>query len=56
MALVYVGLGERDTALDCLERAFETRAVGLVTMKIDRRMASLQFEPRFRRLLIQMNL
>jgi tetratricopeptide (TPR) repeat protein len=55
MALVYVGLGERDTALDCLERAFDTRAVGLVTMKIDRRLAPLQSAPRFRRLLTQMN-
>jgi TolB-like protein len=56
MALVYVGLGERDTALDCLERAFDTRAVGLVTMKIDTRLAPLQSDPRFRRLLTQMNL
>ena len=55
MALVFAGLGERDTALDCLERAFDARAVGLVTMKIDRRLAPLQSDPRFRRLLTQMN-
>jgi hypothetical protein len=56
IAYVYTGLGEHDTALDWLERAYEERAGAVYGMK-----GSFLFEPlrahaRFKALLRKMNL
>jgi TolB-like protein/DNA-binding winged helix-turn-helix (wHTH) protein/Flp pilus assembly protein TadD len=55
-ALVLIGLGDRNGALDWLERAYDTRAVKLSIVKIDPRFKALQQEARFRALLSRMNL
>jgi hypothetical protein len=46
-AIVYAGLGDREAALDWLERAAEDRMPSIVEMKVDPRLASLAGEPRF---------
>ena len=56
VALVQVGLGDRDAALCSLERAFEIRAVDLSEVKVDPRFAPLAGEPRFVALLQKMGL
>jgi TolB-like protein/Tfp pilus assembly protein PilF len=56
IALVQIGLGERDAALASLERAFEIRAVDLSEVKVDPRFAPLASERRFAALLQKMGL
>jgi len=56
IALVQVGLGDRDAALCSLERAFEIRAVDLSEVNVDPRFAPLAGEPRFVALLQKMGL
>jgi TolB-like protein len=56
VALVQMGLGDRDAALCSLERAFEIRAVDLSEVKVDPRFAPLAGEPRFVALLQKMGL
>jgi TolB-like protein/DNA-binding winged helix-turn-helix (wHTH) protein/Flp pilus assembly protein TadD len=55
-ALVLVGLGDRNAALDWLERGLDTRAVKLSMVKVDPRFTLLHQEPRFRALLSRMKL
>ena len=56
IALIYVGLGEVDTALDWLDRACEGRASDLVYCKVDPRLEQLQSDPRFSALLSRLGL
>jgi eukaryotic-like serine/threonine-protein kinase len=56
MAHVHTGLGERDAALDCLERAFEERSGAIYGIKGSYLFASLRDHPRFEALLKRMNL
>lgn len=49
-ALLHVGLGERDQALQWLERAYQERSTVLAYLGIDPRLRSLHDEPRFRAL------
>ena len=56
MALVHIGLGEQESALCRLERAFEMRSIDLGGMKADPRFAPLAAEPRFIALLGELNL
>lgn len=56
IALVQIGLGERDAALDSLERAFEVRAVRTPSIAIDERFEPLYAEPRFQTLLERVGL
>jgi TolB-like protein/Flp pilus assembly protein TadD len=56
IALVQIGLGDRDAALSSLERAFEIRAVDLSEVKVDSRFAPLAAELRFAALLQKMGL
>jgi hypothetical protein len=46
-ALMYAGLGERDSALRYLERAYEERSTVLAYLLIDPRLAALRQDPRF---------
>lgn len=47
VALIYVGLGENDDALDWLERAYQERSSLLVFALREPRLAPLRAEPRF---------
>ena len=46
-ALLHAGLGQRDSALRYLERAYEERSTVLAYLLIDPRLAPLRDEPRF---------
>jgi adenylate cyclase len=50
-ALVYAGLGERDEALDWLEKAYEERDIWMTWLKRDPTFDSLRSEPRFKALI-----
>jgi adenylate cyclase len=56
MAYVYTGLGERDRAMDCLERAYEERAGAVFGIKGSFLFTTLRSHPRFRPLLGKMSL
>ena len=56
MALVYTGLGEKDEAMDWLEKAYQDRSNGLVFIKVDPELDSLRTYPRFQELLRRMGL
>ena len=56
MAYVHTGLGERERALDWLERAYEERAGGIWGVKGSFLFRSLRSDPRFTALLRKMNL
>jgi len=47
VATVYLGLGERDQAVEWLERALKERAYGLVFLPTDPRFDPLRSDPRF---------
>lgn len=55
IALVHVGLGEKDRAFEVLERAFQERSTLLTYLKMDPRLDPLRADPRFRELLRRMN-
>jgi TolB-like protein/DNA-binding SARP family transcriptional activator len=55
-ARVLVGLGERERALDLLERAYDAGASTLVLLAVDPAFAPLRPEPRFRSLLRRLGL
>jgi len=55
-AYVHAGLGERDRALDWLERAFEERAGAIYGIQHSFLFTTLRSEPRFPALLRRMNL
>jgi serine/threonine protein kinase/TolB-like protein/Flp pilus assembly protein TadD len=57
IAVVYAGLGDREQALDWLERTVESGAPGLgIYLGIDLRLRSLHEEPRFQALLEEVGL
>lgn len=56
MALIYVGLGEKDLAFTWLEKAYEERSFELSFIKAEPRMDGLRSDPRFRDLLRRMGL
>ncbi len=55
MALVCIGLGERQRALDYLEKAYATDSEWLGYLNLDRTFDSLRSEPRFQALLKKLN-
>jgi tetratricopeptide (TPR) repeat protein len=55
-AVVHVGLGEKETALDWLERAFEQREMTLPSLGVNPVYESLHGEPRFQELLKRLRL
>jgi TolB-like protein/tetratricopeptide (TPR) repeat protein len=56
IASIQASLGERDAALDSLERAFDGNDARLLYMRDDSRWFTLRAEPRFQRLVERMNL
>jgi DNA-binding winged helix-turn-helix (wHTH) protein/TolB-like protein/tetratricopeptide (TPR) repeat protein len=56
IALVHVGLGNKDQALEWLNKSYEERSRWLMTMKIDPMLDSLRTDPRFVKLLAQIGL
>lgn len=56
MALIYVGLGERDEAFLWLEKAFQDRFWMMAFLKVDPRLDALRSDPRFTDLLRRMGL
>jgi len=56
LAVLYLGLGQKDQALDLLDKAFEERASYLAFLKGDPRVDSLRLEPRFKALVAKMKL
>ena len=56
MAYVYTGLGEHDSALDALERAYHERAGAIQGIKGFFLFATIASHPRFKALLVKMNL
>jgi eukaryotic-like serine/threonine-protein kinase len=56
VAVIYAGLGDTDNALLYLEKACDARGMTGMLMKPDPRLDQLRSEPRFQKLLRQMNL
>jgi tetratricopeptide (TPR) repeat protein len=56
LAVIYVGLGENETALNWLERAYDQGDSALSGLMIDPQFQTLRTHPRFRRLLHRMGL
>ena len=55
VALVYAGLGDKDTAFAFLDKAFDERSTLLTYLKMDPRFDSLRGEPRFKAMLRRLN-
>ena len=55
LATIYVALGEEDSALQWLEKAYEESSSNLVYLKVDPQFDTLRAEPRFHDLLRRMN-
>ena len=56
IALIHTGLGEKDRAFECLEKARNERSDSLVYLKIDPRLDDLRADPRFSNLLRRIGL
>jgi len=55
VGLVYTGLGEKEKAMDWLEKAYDDRSNGLVFLKVDPEVDTLRSNPRFKELLRKMH-
>jgi len=55
-AIIYLGLGDKERALDGLEKAYEARSVWLISLKEDKVYDPLRSEPRFIELLKKVGL
>jgi serine/threonine protein kinase/Tfp pilus assembly protein PilF len=56
LALIHVGLGENDRAIELLNQACDERAERLVWLRADPRFDSLRLDPRFNEIMIRMGL
>jgi TolB-like protein/Tfp pilus assembly protein PilF len=56
IALIHVGLGDKDKSFSWLERAFQERSSWLAWAKVEPRFDSLRTDPRFDSLLVRMRL
>jgi DNA-binding winged helix-turn-helix (wHTH) protein/TolB-like protein/tetratricopeptide (TPR) repeat protein len=56
IAVIYAGLGEKDKALEWLDKAYEVRSFWLTTIKVDPRLESCRSDPRFTALLRKVGL
>ena len=55
IAIIYVGLGEKEQAFSWLEKAYEDRSTWLIFLKVEPRFDPLRSDPRFQSLLRRMN-
>ena len=56
MACVWIGLGEKAQAFDCLEKAFQERSSWMAHLKVDPIVDSLRSDPRFKSLIQRVGL
>jgi len=56
LALVHIGLGENDSAIELLNKAYDERAERLVWLRADPRFDPLRLDPRFKDLLTRIGL
>ncbi len=56
VAAIYAGLGDREAAFAWLDRAVETRGVGLIFLAVEPMYESLQSDPRFQQLVSRIGL
>jgi DNA-binding winged helix-turn-helix (wHTH) protein/TolB-like protein/Tfp pilus assembly protein PilF len=56
IAIIYVGLGDSDQALEWLQKAYEDRSPLMITLKVEPRFDSLRADPRFADLLRRVGL
>jgi hypothetical protein len=54
--MIHAGLGEKDQAMDSLEKLYQEREEFLSTLKVDPPFDNLRSDPRFRNLLHRVNL
>lgn len=55
VAVIYIGLGQKDQAFLWLEKSFNERAFEILLIKVDPRFDALRSDPRFQDLLRRMN-
>jgi len=55
-AMVHAALGEKEQAMDWLERSYEERSLGMVVLKVDPAWDGIRLHPRFAALLKKLNL
>ena len=55
IAIIYIGLGEKDNALEWLEKTYEQNEAGLQFIKVDPMYDNLRSDPRFQDLIERMN-
>jgi hypothetical protein len=56
IAVSYLGLGDKDSALQWLEKAYENHDAGLMWLKVDPVFDDLRSDPRFLDLLVRVRL
>jgi TolB-like protein/tetratricopeptide (TPR) repeat protein len=56
VAVVYMGLGDTDSAMEWLKRAYEDHSAWLIWLKLDHRFESIRNDARYRELLHGMNI
>src|SRR5262249_36973750 len=56
IALIYVGLGAKNSTFEWLEKAYEDHSSWLIYLKVDPRFDTIRDDPRYRDLLRRMNL
>ncbi len=56
VALIYVGLGERDRAFELLEKEYENHNLNLLSLRTDPRLGSFRSDPRYQDLMRRMGL
>jgi serine/threonine protein kinase/tetratricopeptide (TPR) repeat protein len=56
IAMIYAGLGDKDTAFEWLEKAFKERSFWLIYLRWEPRLDPLRSDPRFSNLLTRMGL
>jgi len=56
VSLIYVALGDKETAFQWLDRAFQERDENFIHLKVDPRLDPIRSEPRFQQLLQRVNL
>jgi TolB-like protein/DNA-binding winged helix-turn-helix (wHTH) protein/Tfp pilus assembly protein PilF len=56
LALVYIGLGNKELAFQSLEKAFQERSAWMLHLKVDPRLDPLRSDPRFQDLLVRVGL